>query len=191
MVGKARSKPSTQSAITRSRRRPANPIRDSGPRPHQSPNVRVQSLPSSRHELKAWHRGRPCTVYCSTAPRTPGPAGRLPGRKKRGPRRSATGCHRRFPAGLRYRRARPARRVGDEARATQPNPTRTRAAARRCRAGGMGLPCVLGATFTCLCASHPGRPRRRRGGAPVHRGGGRWAAGVVATVQVRHLPGCR
>lgn len=28
---------------------------------NQSPNVRVQSLPSSRRELRAWHRGRPCT----------------------------------------------------------------------------------------------------------------------------------
>ena len=29
---------------------------------NQSPDVRVQSLPSGRHELRAWHRGRPCTV---------------------------------------------------------------------------------------------------------------------------------
>ncbi len=27
----------------------------------QSPDVRVQSLPSDRRELRAWHRGRPCT----------------------------------------------------------------------------------------------------------------------------------
>jgi len=27
----------------------------------QSPDVRVQSLPSNRYELRAWHRGRPCT----------------------------------------------------------------------------------------------------------------------------------
>ena len=34
-------------------------------------DVRVQSLRSSRHELSAWHRGRPYTVYCSIATRTP------------------------------------------------------------------------------------------------------------------------
>ena len=71
VVGTARSKPGTQSAINRSRRRPANPIRDSGQKPQSKSDVRVQSLPSSHHELKAWHRGRPCTVFCSIAPRNP------------------------------------------------------------------------------------------------------------------------
>ena len=62
MVGKARSFRSTQSAPDRLRRQPANPIRDRGASRNQSPNVRVQSLPLSRHELKAWQiRGRPCT----------------------------------------------------------------------------------------------------------------------------------
>lgn len=34
-------------------------------------DVPVQSLRPSRHELSAWRRGRPCTVYCSIATRTP------------------------------------------------------------------------------------------------------------------------
>lgn len=62
VVGKARAGRGTQGTCKRSRRQPANPIRDSSPEScNQNPDVRVQSLPSSRHEFRAWHRG-PCTA---------------------------------------------------------------------------------------------------------------------------------
>ena len=57
VVGTSRAGRGTQSACKRSRRRPAEPIRDSGPCPRNSPNVRVQSSPSRRHELRAWQTG--------------------------------------------------------------------------------------------------------------------------------------
>ncbi len=74
MVGKTRDSRSTQSANDRSRSQPANPIRDSGASRIQSPNVRVQSLPSNRHELKAWHTGS-VHVRGSMHPWIPGQAG--------------------------------------------------------------------------------------------------------------------
>ena len=57
MDDQARNGRGTQSAHKRLRRHPAKPIRDSGASRNQSPNVRVQSLPSSRHELRAWQTG--------------------------------------------------------------------------------------------------------------------------------------
>lgn len=57
VVGTSRAGRGTQSACKRSRRRPAEPIRDSRLRLRNSPNVRVQSSPSRRHELRAWQTG--------------------------------------------------------------------------------------------------------------------------------------
>jgi hypothetical protein len=57
VVGTSRAGRGTQSACKRSRRRPAEPIRDCGLRPRDSPNVRVQSSPSRHDEMRAWQTG--------------------------------------------------------------------------------------------------------------------------------------
>ena len=62
MVGKARAGRGTQSACNRSRRRPAKPIRDSGPSSHKKSECTgaIESVrPLSNESLTMW--GRPCT----------------------------------------------------------------------------------------------------------------------------------
>ena len=66
VVDQARHDRGTESAHKRLRRRPADPIRDRSQKLQSSPDVREQSLPSSRHEMRGWHRGRSCTVIDAT-----------------------------------------------------------------------------------------------------------------------------
>jgi len=57
--------PRHSECVYRSRRQPANPIGTAAKNRNQNPNVRVQSLPSNRHESSAWHTGASMYGSCS------------------------------------------------------------------------------------------------------------------------------